>query len=515
MSKPEKVISINTKTNPAEASERIMRGVDLIGNAVRITLGPCGQNFLLEKNGTHITNDGITIARQIQAKDEIEELAVRVVRDGAIKTNEQAGDGTTTAITLTQAIMTACQRYLPSRGKIATRSQNELKNAILEEAEFAIGLLEKTAKPIKTLEELISVARVSVEDENLAKLIGQAQFDVGKNGVLIPEETNEEVCSVERVSGIRIDNGMGVSTMMNDIEKQRLVTKSESPVVLLTNHTINSIAPIAAILTEIHQAYSGQREIVLVARAYSSEAIKDIMENNNNGIRIYPFQAPYVNQREVMKDMEAVLGGRYIHDEEASLEDITASDFGVAEKVIGYRYSAIFIGTKDATERIKTLKEELQGEQSKFMQKGIRERIAQLENGFGVVKVGSTSDADRKYKFDKVEDAVNTVRAAYQEGTVEGAGIALSKIADELVKKFGSDSILGVALKAPYKQIQENAGGKLVIEKWVRNALVTDRAALKNSSRVAADLINTGGSIATEKIKPMTQLLESLQASDQ
>lgn len=511
MAKPDKVVVINNKANKSAAFDRILNGVDLLADAVKLTLGPYGRNFLIEKSGGRITNDGISIAREIQAEDEIEELAVQIVREAAIKTNDDAGDGTTTSTTLAQAILHNCAEYMARGTQFATKSVVALKKQIEEECILAIEILEKLKTPIETKEQLIDVVRVSVEDEDLAKLIGDTQWELGKDGVITVEENTEPICEIERVRGIRIDNGLGTSMVMNDLEKQRLVSKNVP--VFFTNYPLQTIN--SALESCInHFMQQGKMEIVFVARAYSSDVIKVIMENANKpgGIKIYPLQAPYINQREIMKDMEATLGGRYIHDEAATLDSVTPHDFGFAQQVIGYRYSARFIGQNDtATEervlaRVETLKKEYEGEPSKFQKKALAERIAMLESGFALLKVGSTSDVDRKYKLDKAEDAVNTARYALQEGTVPGAGRALVEIAD----KLADDSILKKPLHAPYNQIMENAGGTFDVPSWVRNAYVVDKYALMNACRVAQNLVTIGGAVAQKKQKPIDQLLRPI-----
>lgn len=502
MSKPEKIVCINTTESPSEAFDRVMRGVNLLADAVRSTLGPWGKNFILEKSGGRITNDGISIAREIQSKDEIEDLAIRIVRESAIKTNEDAGDGTTTATTLTQAILKEAGRLIARKNVMAKESVMSLKRRIERECTEVLLKLEAMATPIETKEQLIEVARVSVEDEELARLIGEAQWELGKDGMIVVEETPELVCSIERIHGVRIDNGLGTSMVMNDQERQRLVL--DDVPVILTNYTLETLTPVAHVIQEL--VNQGKSNIVIVAKAFSSEAIRLCMENHSRGIKIYPLQAPYVNQREVMKDLASVLGGRYIHDEDSTLDEMTISDVGTAKKVIGYRYSAIFTGDRDVSLRVDTLKKELEGEPSKFAQKALEQRLAQLENGFALLKIGSTSDIDRKYRFDKAEDAVNTVRSALQEGTVPGAGLALKAISDEME----DGAILKRPLLAPYKQIMENGGmTEMEVEPWVRNSVKVERTAILNACRIAQDLVTVGGAIAQERIKPIDQLLKN------
>lgn len=505
MSKPDKVISLNTKENPSEAIDRVMRGVETVAS-VKATLGPYGRNFLIEKSGSRITNDGVTIAQQMQSKDEIEELAIRTVREAASKTNEEAGDGTTTCLTLAESIFKAAYEYLPREGVIGRKSVMSLRKSILDEAKYVVDELAKMAKPVETLEELIDVARVSVEDDELAKMVAEIQWEIGKDGVVLAEETAEPMCSVEKVEGIRIDNGLGATNVMNDTERQRLIVRNVP--VLLTTYEINNFNELMGPINQMVQG--GITEMVIMARAFSNDAIRVLMENYNKGIRVYPMNAPYINQREIMKDLEAVLGGRYINHEETTLDSVTASDFGLASQVVGYRYNATFAGDpkdENAKNRVKAriekLEEEHKGEPSKFNKRAIEDRIAQLKTGFAIMKIGSISDADRKYKFDKVEDAVNAVRSALQSGTVKGGGLAMKEIAEGMPEDF----ILKEAFKAPYNQIMANAGETFKIEDWVRNSFKVERVATENAARIASTLITIGGAVATERIKPINELL--------
>lgn len=505
MSKPEKIVVVSTPQDPSAAFDRIKAGVDLLANAVKITLGPWGRNVIIEKSGGRITNDGISVAREVQSKDEVEEIAIRIAREATIKTNEVAGDGTTTATTLVQAIMDEGSLLMEHGTQLAKESVVSIKNRLEKETLEVIEKLKEMATPITTVEQLIEVARVSSEDEDLAKLIGETQFELGPDGVIMVEENAEPVVIMERVKGIRIDNGLATSLIANDAEKQRLLL--ENVHVLYTNHVIDDMSVIVAAINQVIKSLpEGKRNMVIMARAFSSQAVRQCMENVERGIGLYPVQAPYVNQREIMKDMEAVLGGHYIHDESKLLRDITTADFGFATRVECYRYSATFAGNGDVTSRIEQLEKELSGEPSKFQKKAIETRLAQLKNGCGLLKIGSTSDIDRKYKFDKAEDAVNSVRSAYQEGTVPGAGLAYKEISEGMP----DSSILKRPLLAPWKQIAANGGiteSEFTVEPWVRNSVKSEIHALLNASRVAGDLITVGAAIVQEKVKPLDVLL--------
>lgn len=495
-----KIVVTNTSENPTEAQDKISSGIDMIANAVKITLGPYGKNVLLEK-GLKATNDGISIAKEVQSNDEIEDLSLRIIREASIKTNEEAGDGTTTAITVAQAAYKEFIRLLPGKALAGQKSVMQLRKEVKDGIDFIIGELKKIAVEVKSDKELIEVARVSSEDEVLSELIGKMQYDLGKDGTLLVEETNDTEDSIEKIVGIRIDNGFGTSLIMNNKEKQRMEAKNVK--VLMMNYTLEDLLPVKSTLEALHE--KGYKDVVIIARAFTDNAILACMENHKNGFRVYPINAPYVNQGEVMRDLEAVLGGKYFDQEEIAIQSMTIADAGTAKKVVAERFSAIFTGddnkeTKERIEaRVKILKDTHKGEKSTFMEKNINSRISQLTDGFALVKVGSTSETDRKYKMDKAEDAVNTVKSAMQEGTVVGAGLAYKAISEKLEKGH----ILKNILLAPYEQIMRNAGEEFVVEDWVRNSVKVERIAFEKGCQVAINLATAGGAVAKEFDKPV------------
>lgn len=494
-----KITVVNTTEKPTAAQDKILRGANFLADAVKQTLGPYGRNFLLEK-GLKITNDGISIAKEITLKDEAEDLGVRIAREALVKTNDLAGDGTTTAATLMQAILREAVRLLPGKTIAGKKSAIQVRKQIAEESKLVIEKLKAMAKPVQSEAEMIEVARVAVEDEVLATLIGKAQWALGPEGTLIAEETNEHEDSEERISGIRFDNGFGTGLLVNNHEKQRL--EVENAWVIMTNHTFQDLLPIKQLLESMKT--SKKTPIVLIARGFTDGAIKTCLQNTKNGFPIYPINAPYVNQREVMEDLAAVIGGSFCDSEARDLESLIFSDLGFAKKVLCYRFSAIFSGDKnEATQnrikaRVEKLQKELAGDPSVFMKKMISTRISQLTDGFSLIKVSGTSETDRKYKYDKVEDAVNAVKSALQEGTVPGAGLALKQIADELPE----GAILKRALCAPYEQIMSNAGEDFPVPAWVRNSVKVERVALEHACAIAADLATACGVVANERPKP-------------
>jgi len=504
-----KIVDYNNIQNPNEATDRINKGVNVLVDCVKQTLGPWGRNFLLEK-GLKITNDGISIAREIQLENETEDLALRITREAAVKTNDEAGDGTTSALTLTQAILKEVLKLLPNKDRlVGKKSVIQIRKQINEECEQVIKKLNEMATPVKTKEELIDVAKVSSEDENLAKLIGEAQWELGPEGVVIAEATNERKDFAERINGIRFDNGFGTSLVVNNQEKQRL--EADNVHVLLTNYTFQNLDALRPIFDNMKR--QGWNEIVLIGRAFTNEAILECMKNLQAGFKLYPMNAPYVNQVEIMEDLAAVIGGTFYNQEQRGLNEYQISDVGLAKSVRSSRYSADFTGFEDKENetiikdrinaRVEKLKKELKGEESVFAKKQLEQRIAQLTNGFTIINVGALSEQDRKYRLDKAEDAVNSTRSALQEGTVKGGGLVFKEISEKLPE----DAILKRPLLSVYEQIMVNAGETIEIEDWVRDSVKVCRVALQNACQIAADLATAGGAVSNKFPSDLDNLL--------
>lgn len=485
-----KKISINSKQNPTEALEQISAGVALLGS-IKQTLGPYGKNFLIEK-GLRITNDGRKIASELQGKNEIQDLALRTLRDAMTKTNDLLEDGSTSFATMVEAIYNEFVKLLPGKQLSGKYSALTLRKKIALELQFITAKLKEQVVEIKSEEDLVGVAKTSVEDEELAKLIAKTQWKLGENGFILVEEHNAPDDLMEEINGIRIDNGFATSNAINNLEKQRLELK-DIPI-LLTNHTINDIYEMRDFLSTVHNKQN-IKEFALMARAFSSQAIKQMEEENRSGFRIMPLNAPYVNQKEVMKDLVAVFGGVYIDQEEMSLDSIVSSHLGFAKKIIAERWSAVYTGEKDKrakdriAERIVELEKILKGTPSIFEQKNIKVRISQLKNGFAILKIGALTENERKYRFDKAEDCVGAVRHALQEGVVPGAGIGYKIVSDSLEDDF----ILKKPLLAPYTEIMVNAGEPFEVEPWVKNAFKVERVVLENATQTAFNMATAYG----------------------
>ncbi len=487
-----------------EARNKAIKGMSYVADAVKSTIGPFGLNFLLEK-GNKITNDGFNISAELcgTIKDEFERRGALVAHEASSKTNELVGDFTSGAWALTDAIVKEAVRFLPNEKSIkAKKTPSEIIKMIKEGKEKVIVEMEKMATPILDKETLIKSALVSVEDQEIADLLGNMQWELGPDGVIIAEEVNDLNSSIEKVKGIRLDNGFGTSQVINNPEKQSLELSDIS--ILLTNYVID-VKELMDLRASVFNHLISQKKlgIILIGRAFTAEAIKTCMTSMQSGFAIYPVNAPYVNQGEIMRDIEAVVGGRYIDNEETPLEDVYISDVGHAKRFVSKLQDALVTGVenkeseKRVSERVEELKQKLSGEPSVFMRKMIESRIAQLANGFAILKVGSQSLVNRKRLKDKCDDAVNAVRFALKGGTVRGAGIAFKEIAESLEE----GNILKRPLTSINDQIMNSAPEGWQVEEWVRDPMLVLKCGLEQACDFAGTFATTYG-IITEENKP-------------
>lgn len=482
----------------APAREKIIKGVNVIADAVKLTLGPNGRNFASGVRGgpIAISNDGVSLAKEIQGADEFEDIGVRAVREAATKTNEKAGDGTTTAVVLTQAILKALEFDTDA---VNANPVADVRK-VTEESKVVVDELNKMAVKIESKDELIEIARVSVEDESLAALVGGAQWEVGASGTVMVEEHNAPDDAVEFVYGVRMDNGYGTSRIANNPAKMSLELQNVH--ILVTNKVFNTdkdIRDLNGLFDSLIKA--GATSVVLVGRAFDETAIGLCVKNiqmhaeGKGGFPIYPINAPYTDQDEIMEDLAASVGARFLNVSERQAFTTTTADVGMAVKVSCTRYEGIVTGTKrgenasvDAAveKRVEHIKEKLKGDISPFERRNLEARLSQLSAGTAVIKVGAETEQERRYKKDKVDDCVNAVKAALREGVVPGAGLALATIAD----KYPAMKI-AAALREPNRQIIKNAGGSLDIPAWVRDPLVVVRTGFEKASSIARSLATT------------------------
>lgn len=489
-----------------EARARVLRGAKFAADAVKLTIGPYGRNFASGIKGgpVAISNDGVSLLREIEGADEIEDLGVRAVREAATKTNDIAGDGTTASAVLTNAILEALK--MGDSDIVSTKqSPVEMIERVQKEKNEIVGILKASAKKVESKEELIKVAQVSGEYPELAELIGAAQWEVGPNGTVLAEEANSNKDSVEFIHGVRLDNGYSTSRIINNQEKQSL--ELEDVYVILTNKVFHgNFKGLEHIFDSLVKR--GAHNVVIMGRAFDDAAIGVCVKNIQEGaLKLYPLNCPYVDQNEVMEDLAAVLGARYINIEERNVETMLAGDVGHASKIMAKRFEGIIAGFPTGhdvvvDERVKTrieqLEEKLKGNVSPFERRNIEARMSQLVAGTAVIRVGADTDQKRKHKKDKVDDAVNAVKAALQEGTVAGGGLALWHIGRELPDTY----LLKKALSAPHVQIMSLAPSGFKVEEWVRDPVKVIHTALTHACDIASSLATTEVAINFEREKP-------------
>lgn len=482
-----------------KARDKALKGAEYVANAVRQTIGPFGLNCLLEK-GNKITNDGFSISAELTATipDEFERRGAIILHEVSTRTNESVGDATSTSEVLAYEIAKEATRYLASdKSLVAKKTPAQVLEMIEKSKDKVLSLLEM--KAITTKEELIQSALVSVENQELAQLLGETQWDLGHEGIIIAEEVNDTKCSIEKVKGIRLDNGFGTSLVMNNPEKGSLEL-FDMPI-MLTNYTIG-VEEMKLIKERLFADMAAFKKygLILVARAYTSDAIKMCMETLQTSFPVFPINAPYQDQVEIMKDLEAVTGARFIGTEESNLGDVHIGDIGHAQRFLARSYDGVVTGVDDALatertlKRVATLEKKFAGEQSEFHKKELEERMGQLSKGFAILKVGSESKTNRKRLKDKADDAVQSVRMALKGGTVRGAGLALKEAAEQLE----DGDILKRPLMTINAQIMASAPSDFVVEDWVRDPYLTIKAALENACATAGVLATVNTIICEE-----------------
>ncbi len=484
-----------------EARDKVIKGADYVANMVKSTLGPFGTNCLLEK-GNRPTNDGYTISAELAGTvvDEFERRGALALHEASAKTNDEVGDATSTAETLTQAIIKEALKHLPSDKKIVSRKKpSEILQMIEESKNNVIAKLKEISTPVESEQALIESAKVSVEDEELAQLIGSTQWNIGKFGFIIAEEVNEPKSSVQIVKGIRLDNGFGTPFLITNQAEQSLEL-ADCPIIL-TNYIFHKqdILNLKPIVDQL--ILQKRNKLVVIARAFDADAIQLCMQSMQTGFLIAPLNAPYVYQSEIMKDLSAITGATYYDTEEKDISELNQKDVGFATKVVARRFDAIVTGVEDnpliadsIQQRVKQLEEKLNGTISDFERKGIQARVSQFQGGFAILKVGSETPFERKYKFDKATDAVNSVRLALQGGTVKGAGLAFKEIGENLL----DTDILKKPLTCIYDQIITSAPEGYEVPEWVRDPYLTLVSALKNACSVAGQFASINCVITTQ-----------------
>jgi chaperonin GroEL len=523
------------------ARKALKNGVDAVANVVKITLGPRGRNVVLDKGygSPTITNDGVSIAKDITLKDKFENMGAEIAKEVASKTNDSAGDGTTTATILIQAIV--------SEGmKQTTMGVNAMgvRFGVEAAAKDVVKALKHLAKPIKSDEEIRQVATISSESTELGAIIADTIKKVGKDGVVTVEESQLTGLESEIVEGIQFDKGYVSPYMITNPE--RMEAEFKEPAILITDKKISSIKEILPMLEQLAQ--TGKKDLVIIAEDVDGDALATFVVNKLRGtFNVLAVKAPgYGDGKKALLEDIAVTVGATVISEDVGIkfEKASINMLGKARKVISTKDSTIIVGGKGKkTEidlRINQIKKQIEQNDSKYDKEKLEERIAKLSGGVAVIRVGAATETEMKYLKLKIEDAVNATKAAIEEGIVAGGGVALIRAAHEVYQKMqvsagkspvmtkeqslGYEIVLK-ALEAPTRQIAINAGkddGSVIVEKIkngkgnigydaLKDEMVPDmiaagivdpvkvtRLGVENACSAAAILLTTEAAIADE-----------------
>ena len=452
------------------ARKKLKSGVDQIANAIKVTLGPKGRFVVLGKSygAPEICDDGVTIAKEIELKDKIENLGAEIIKEVAEKTNDAAGDGTTTAVVLAQAIVSEGLKNVA-----AGASPQALKKGVEKGVKAVVDNLKKIKKDISgKKEEIAQVATISAGDPEIGNLIAEVMSEVGKDGVVTVEESKKFGLEKEIVKGLQFDKGYVSPYMVTDAERMEAVL--EEPYILITDKKISAIADILPVLEKVAQA--GKKELVIIAEEIEGEALATLLVNKLRGIfNALAIKSPGFGDRkkEILEDIATVAATKVISEEIGlKLENISIEDLGTARKVLSTKERTTIIGGVDVNDskntrvrdRINQIKNEIKTADSSFDKEKLQERLAKLSGGVAVIKVGAATEVEQKAKQRKTEDALNATRAAAEEGILPGGGVALLRCLPVLneLKLEGDEktgiNILKMALESPIRQLAQNSG---------------------------------------------------------
>jgi len=525
-----------------DARRSLEKGVDAVADAVRITLGPKGRNVVLEKSwgSPTITNDGVSIAKEIDLEDRFENLGAQLVKEVASKTNDIAGDGTTTATVLAQAM-------IKEGLKNVTAGANPIlmKKGIQKATETAVSHIRSLSKKISSREDIASVAAISANDTEIGELIAEAMDKVGQDGVITVEDSKTLETYVEFVEGMQFDRGYISPYFVSDPEKMEAIIKE--PLILITDKKVSAVKPLVPILEKVAQA---GKPLVIIAEDIEGEALSTLVLNKLRGtLDSVAVKAPGFGDRRkaMLQDIAILTGGTVISEEVGlTLENATIDDLGSAGVIKVKKDDTIIVDGKGDPEKIKQrigqIKAQIDQTTSEYEKETLQERLAKLSGGVAVIKVGAATETELKEKKHRIEDALSATRAAVEEGIVAGGGVVLARAKKPVQELFDStenpDIKIGVkvvlkALDAPIRQIVQNAGldGAVVVDKILHsddaaygydalNDVYTDmfkvgiidpakvtRSALQNAASIAAILLTTEAAL-TEKPeeKPQPQM---------
>ncbi|MBU6390011.1 chaperonin GroEL [Patescibacteria group bacterium] len=524
------------------ARRALKRGVDAVADAVKITIGPKGRNVVLDKGygSPTVTNDGVSIAKEISLKDKFENMGAEIAKEVANKTNDTAGDGTTTSVILTQAIFSEGLRQTAvGMGAMGVRA------GIERATEEVVKALKEIAKPIKSRDEIRQVATISAEDETIGKIIADTIDKVGKDGVVTVEESQSLGVDSEVVQGLQFDKGFVSAYMVTNAE--RMEAEYQDPAILITDKKISTVKEILPFLEKL--VATGKKELVIIADDVDGEALTTFVLNKLRGsFSVLAVKAPGYgdNKKEQLADIAVTVGAKVVSEELGSkLESVGLEVLGRANKIIANKDKTTIVGGKgkkgDVEGRVGQIKKQREASDSKYDKEKLDERIAKLSGGVAVIRVGAATETEMKYLKLKIEDAVNATKAAIAEGIVAGGGVALIKASEKVAHLIKlekakeseltrQEAIVGYqivlkALEAPLRQIAVNAGkddGSVILEAVrkgkgnfgydaKKDEMVSDmiaagivdpvkvtRLGIENAASAAAILLTTEAAVADE-----------------
>jgi chaperonin GroEL len=524
-----------------QARRSLKRGIDVLASAVKTTLGPKGRNVALDKKfgAPTVTHDGVTVAKEITLEDPFENMGAQLLKEAATKTNDVAGDGTTTATVLAQAIVNEGLRNLA-----AGANPMQLRQGIEKGVQAVVEYIRKSAVPVEGKKEIAQIATVSAADPQIGDLIAEVMERVGKDGVITVEESRGINFETEYVEGMQLDKGYSSAYFVTNSDRMEAVI--EDAYILITDKKISAVADILPVLEKLTQI--GNRNIVIIAEDVDGEALATLVVNKLRGIlNVLAIKAPGFGDRRkaMLQDIAILTGGQVISEEMGRrLENASLSDLGQARRVISRKDDTTIVEGRgeqsDIQGRIKQIKAEIENTTSDYDREKLQERLAKLAGGVGLIKVGAGTEVELKFRKTRVEDALSATRAAVEEGYVPGGGVALLNAVDVLDKlKIDGDAATGIqilrrALEEPLRTIAANAGqdGAVVVESVRRaqkeqknnhigynvldmktedmveagviDAAKVTRSALENAASIAAMILTTEALITDipEKDKP-------------
>lgn len=513
------------------ARERMVAGLNILANAVKVTLGPKGRNVVLERSfgAPTVTKDGVSVAKEIELKDKFENMGAQMVKEVASKTSDVAGDGTTTATVLAQAIVREGMKYVA-----AGMNPMDLKRGIDKAVVAIVDELKKISKPCTTSKEIAQVGAISANsDQSIGDIIAQAMEKVGKEGVITVEDGKSLENELEVVEGMQFDRGYLSPYFINNAEKQIAVL--DNPYILLHDKKISSIRELLPVLEQVAKA---GRPLLIIAEDVEGEALATLVVNNLRGIlKTCAVKAPGFGDRRkaMLQDIAILTGGTVISEELGlQLEKATLNDLGQAKRVeVGKEYTTIIDGAGDPAKiqaRIKEIRVQIEEATSDYDREKLQERVAKLAGGVAVIKVGAATEVEMKEKKARVEDALHATRAAVEEGIVPGGGVALLRAREAVLAKglkgANHDQDAGIkivmrAVEQPLREIVANAGEEAsvvvakvlegkgnfgynaatgeygdMIEMGVLDPTKVTRTALQNAASVAGLMLTTEAMVA-------------------